>query len=296
MKKIIKLAALAVTIIGLTGCGANNDIETKNEDTASGYDTQSKETDVADTDTAQTKIPIKVATGGMPKPFSYVDENDEIKGYDIDVVRAIFERLPQYEVSFEVTEFTSIFAGLDSDFYQIGANNFALNKERQEKYIYTDPIFQNKYVIAVSEDNEDIHSFSDLSGKTTEVTAGTNYATALENYNKSNPDQPVDITYSETDLVQVIRHVEEGRYDFQLIDKAMLENYIDEFGLKIKVIELTAEDEERIATPYSYLILGKGSMGEQLEKDINETITQLKEDGTIAKISGDYFHEDYSPK
>jgi ABC-type amino acid transport/signal transduction systems, periplasmic component/domain len=245
---------------------------------------------------AANKIKITVATGGQPKPFSYVDANNQITGYDIDVVKAIFQQLPQYDVSFEKTEFTSIFAGLDSDRYQIGANNFAMNEQRKQKYIYTNPIFKNQFVIAVAADRTDINSFKDLQGKTTEVQAGVNYTTALENYNKDHSDKSVKLNYSDADMVTVLQHVENGKYDFQLIDGPMLNNYIKEFGLKLKSIPLNDDDTKLIGSPYSYLLLSKGANGEQLEKDINATLDKLRKDGTISQISQKYFSADYSPK
>jgi len=245
---------------------------------------------------ASDKIKITVATGGQPKPFSFVDDKNEISGYDIDVVKAIFKELPQYDLAIEKTEFPSIFAGLDSDRYQVGANNFAMNDKRKEKYIYTNPIFKNQFVIAVAENRTDIKSFKDLLGKKTEVQPGINYTTALENYNKEHADSPVKINYSEADLVKVIQNVESGQYDFQLIDAAMLSNYIKEFGLKVKAIPLSDEDTALIGAPYSYLIVGKGPHGEQLTKDINATLDKLLKDGTISAISKKYFDSDFAPK
>ncbi len=58
------------------------------------------------------------------------------------------------KLSFKKTEFPSVLAGLDSGMYQLGANNFAANKERQEKYIYSDPIIANQFVIAVAEERK----------------------------------------------------------------------------------------------------------------------------------------------
>lgn len=244
--------------------------------------------------TAVTKI--TVATGGMPKPFSYVDDNNQITGYDIDVVKAVFKQLPQYDVSIEKTEFTSIFAGLDSDRYQIGANNFASNPQRQEKYLFSDPIFKNQFVIAVAADRTDINSFADLQGKSTEVQAGVNYTTALENYNKIHTDKPAVLNYSQADMVTVLNHVESGKYDFQLIDGPMLNLYIQQYGLKLKSIPLSDADSKLIGSPYSYLIISKGPEGTQLQKDINATLAKLLQDGTITQISQKYFNADFAPK
>jgi len=281
--KINKKLGILVTILltvsfAIVGCGQKSDANSSKSSTE------------------QAKKKIIVATGGMPKPFSFVDSNNNVTGYDIDVVKAVFEKLPQYDISFEKTEFTSIFAGLDSDRYQIGANNFAMNEKRKEKYIYSDPIFKNQYVIAVADKNNDIKSFTDLLGKKTEVSTGTNYATALENYNSKHSDKPVSLSYTDADLVSILQHVESGQFDFQLIDAAMLKGYIEEYGLKIKTISLSKEDSDLIGTPYSYLLIGKGANGDALSKDVNKALTEVIKDGTIKKISEKYFKDDFSPK
>ena len=281
--KINKKLGILVTILltvafAIVGCGQKSDTSTSKSSTE------------------QAKKKIIVATGGMPKPFSFVDSNNNVTGYDIDVVKAVFEKLPQYDISFEKTEFTSIFAGLDSDRYQIGANNFAMNEKRKEKYIYSEPIFKNQYVIAVADKNNDIKSFTDLLGKKTEVSTGTNYATALENYNSKHSDKPVSLSYTDADLVSILQHVESGQFDFQLIDAAMLKGYIEEYGLKIKTISLSKEDSDLIGTPYSYLLIGKGANGDALSKDVNKALAEVIKDGTIKKISEKYFKDDFSPK
>jgi polar amino acid transport system substrate-binding protein len=171
-----------------------------------------------------------------------------------------------------------------------------MNDERKQKYIYTDPIFKNQFVIAVAADRADINSFQDLQGKTTEVQPGVNYTTALENYNKEHPDNPVKLNYSEAEMLPVLQNVESGKYDFQLIDGPMLQTYIDEFGLKLKAIDLTDEETQLIGSPYSYLLVSKGPNGEKLASDIDGALAKLIKDGTIREISVKYFGNDYSPK
>lgn len=246
-------------------------------------------------DSSKAKIKIVVATSAVPKPFVYVDKNSQLQGYDIDVVKALFHHLPQYELAFEVTEFPSVLAGLDSDRYQIGANNFTMNDKRKEKYIYSDAIFKNQYVIAISQTNSNIHSFDDLAGKRTEVSPGLNYATALENYNLTHKDNPVLMTYTEADFLVILQNVESGKYDFQLIDRAMLQQFIDEHKLALKFINLNDQDSQKIATPYSYLLISKGRKGQQLASDINGAIQQIMDDGTLSQISYHYFGADFSP-
>lgn len=239
---------------------------------------------------------IVIATSGSPSPFVTVNKNGELSGYDIDVVKAIFAELPQYTISFETTEFPSVLAGLDSDRYQVGANNFAMNEQRKEKYFYTDPIFLNQYVIAIRADDQSIKGFKDLKGKTAETPPGLNYTTALENFNQANQDNPVKIQYSEADLLPVLQNIASGKYDFQLIDRAMLEQFIKQYQLKLKVIELSKEDNDRICSPYSYLLVSKGNQGAQLTQDINEGIKKIIQNGKLTNISQQYFGADYAPK
>lgn len=270
----------ALLLAGIVACGNDKNTEKSGNSSSANND----------------KITVNVATGGAPKPFSYVNDKNEIDGYDIQVVRAIFEGLPQYKVNIEKTEFPSIFAGLDSDRYQIGANNFASNAERREKYNYSEPIFKNQFVIAVKDDREDIKSFADLEGKTTEVSPSVNYTVALEKYNKEAAKTPVNLKYSEAELATILQNVESGADDFNLIDAAMLQLYIKEYGLKLKAIPLSQEDTDRIGVPYSYLILSKGKNGDQLLKDVNQRIQELIKDGTVSKLSEQYLNGDFAPE
>lgn len=269
-KIFIAILTLTLTMGVLTGCGSS--------------------------DSDDEKTVINVGTAGTIAPFTYTDKSGELVGYDVDLLKAIFEKLPQYELKFESTEFLSITGGLDSGLYQIGACNFAYNDLRAEKYIYSDPIFENQFVIAVKADNNDINSWDDIIGKTTEVSSGSNYATALEKWNEENKDKQVILNYSENDLANVLGNVDSEKYEFQLIDKTTLKNYNEEFGYNLKSIDLTQEQSELIGSnPYSYYLLEKTSNGKKLAEELNKALAEIIADGTAAEISQKYFEGNYVP-
>jgi polar amino acid transport system substrate-binding protein len=278
MRKILATILMLTVAMGLlTGCGSSS----------------TEKSSSADSDE---KTVIKVGTAGTIAPFTYTDKDGNLIGYDVELLKAIFEKLPQYELKFESTEFQSITAGLDSGLYQIGACNFAYNDLRAEKYIYSDPIFENQFVIAVKNDNNEINSWEDIVGKTTEVGSGSNYATALEKWNEENPDKQVKLNYSENDLANTLGNVDSGKYDFQLIDKTTLKNYNQEFGYNLKSIDLTKEQSELIGSnPYSYYLVEKTSDGEKLAEELNGALAEIIADGTAAKISEKYFEGNYVP-
>ncbi|GMO67172.1 MAG: amino acid ABC transporter substrate-binding protein [Treponemataceae bacterium] len=242
---------------------------------------------------------VYAATGGSPKPFTYVDDSGKLAGHNIELIQAVFDRLPQYTLEIEVTDFPSIFAGLDADRYQIGVNNFAMNDERKEKYIFSEPIFNNRYVAAVLATNTElgdtVRTLRDLAGKTSVGSVGTNMSTAIENYNKANPDAQILRTYTDADLVVTLQQIEAGQYDFEIIDKPMFEVYQREFNLNLKGLELGDEvSGEIMATPYSYLLIAKGN--EQLAAEINKALREVIADGTSKRINEKYFGSDYSPE
>ena len=56
--------------------------------------------DAASSEATSGKKEIIVATNASPKPFNY-EENGELTGYEIEVVRAIFKDSDKYDVKFE---------------------------------------------------------------------------------------------------------------------------------------------------------------------------------------------------
>lgn len=51
--------------------------------------------------------------GNGYKPYCYIDENGQPAGYELEVLKAIDELLPQYEFEFEPTEFAMGFCSKD---------------------------------------------------------------------------------------------------------------------------------------------------------------------------------------
>ena len=113
---------------------------------------------------------ITVATSGSPSPWISVNSSGEPEGYDIDALKLAFEKLPQYELEFKVTEFASIFGGLDTGLYQIGCNHLGYNHQRGEKYLYSVVQDVGNQGILIREDRTDINSIYDLGGHSTIVT------------------------------------------------------------------------------------------------------------------------------
>lgn len=269
MKKIVKyssLAALGLVVAGvLAACSGG----AKKEEAAS-------------------KKEIIVATNASPKPFNY-EENGELTGYEIELVRAIFKDSDKYEVKFEKTEWSGVFAGLDADRYQMAVNNISYTKERAEKYLYAAPTAKNPNVLVVKKDDSSIKSLDDIGGKSTEVVQGTTSAKQLEDYNKQHSDNPTVLNYTRADFQQIMGRLSDGQFDYKIFDKIGVETVIKNQGLdNLKVIELPSDQQ-----PYVYPLLAKGQ--DELKTFVDKRIKELYKDGTLEKLSKQFFGDTYLP-
>ena len=270
---------------GLTGCGNGNADKDKSESTLA------SDTAAEDGENENEVTIVRAATSGRPRPFTFYDDDNNLVGHNVELLQAAFDRLPQYELQLEVVDREALFAGLDSDKYQIGANNYAWSEEREEKYLFTDPIFVNAELIVANKDLDlgEINSLEDLAGYNYVGSAGVNHTTLVENYNDENPDNQINIVYTEEDINTQLLGVESGKYDFTLIDKPMFFGYYQpEFGYEVSTYDLEVEE-----VAFSYLIVSKGN--EQLVEDLNGALQEIYADGTSKEICDKYFSGDYTP-
>lgn len=234
------------------------------------------------------KKTIEVGTVGTTKPFSYEEKDGKLTGYEIEVLREVFKGSDKYEVNFNKTEWSSVFAGLDSDRFQIGANNISYSKEREEKYLYPNPYARNPLVLVVPKDSS-IKSLDDLGGKKTEVVQGTSTAKQLEDYNKKHADNPTELKYTDGTIQTIMANLADGRTDYKIFERISVEAIIRDQGLKnLKVIELPSDQQ-----PYVYPIIAKGD--KDLQKFVNKRIKELYDNGTLEKLSKKYFGGTYLP-
>ena len=233
------------------------------------------------------KTKIEVGTVGTTKPFSY-EEDGKLTGYEIEVLREIFKGSDKYEVNFNKTKWSSVFAGLDSDRYQIGANNISYSEERAGKYLYTNPYAKNPTVLVVPK-NSSIKSLDDIGGKSTEVVQGTATAKQLEDWNKEHSSDQTKINYTDGTIQQILTNLNDGRTDYKIFEKITVDQIIKDQGLdNLTTIELPSDQQ-----PYVYPILAKDQT--ELQTFMNKRIKELYEDGTLEKLSKEYFGGVYLP-
>ena len=267
----------AAGVLTLAGCSSNSGSSAA----ASGAASSAASTGAADQLAAiQANGKLVVALEGAWQPWSYHDESDTLVGYDVEVSRAIAEKLgvePEYVES----DWDSLFAGLDAGRFDIVCNGVEVTDERSKTYDFTTPYGYIHTALAVRKDNEDIKSFEDLKGKTTANSLASTYMELSESYGAT--VQGIDT------LEETIQLLTAGRIDATLNADVSFYDYLNVHpDADFKLVAQT-EDASHVAIP-----VRKGDDSASLLEAINTAIDELRADGTLKALGEKYFGQDIS--
>ena len=221
-----------------------------------------------------------VALEGAWQPWSYHDESDTLVGYDVEVSRAIAEKLgvePEYVES----DWDSLFAGLDAGRFGMVCNGVEVTDERALTYDFTTPYGYIHTALAVRKDNDEIKTFEDLKGKTTANSLASTYMELAESYGAT--VQGIDT------LEETIQLLAAGRIDAALnADVSFYDSLNVHPDADFKIVAQT-EDASHVAIP-----LRKGDNSATLLEAVNNAIDELRADGTLKELGEKYFGQDIS--
>ena len=283
MKKTISLILAAVFILVLlSACGSSNTSTAQQKAEATTLKAEVPNTAAVTT--------IKVGTGGKPKPFIFTDDDNNVIGFDADVVAAIDELLPEYEFVYELTDFAAIFTGVDAGIYQMGDNNITRKPEREEKYLFGEEYYGYNYTgLIVRTDDASIQSLEDLAGKKTYTSGSGGFAQIFfETYNEKHADNPAELIYTSADQRKQFQDLQDGVIDFTFMESVMWDAYREEFpeyADTLKFIFLSDEETREIQDPLSWFIFAKNEEGKKLSDAVDGALRTLKENGKLNEIA-----------
>ena len=266
----------AAGVLSLAGCSSNTSASTAASGSASFAAGPVPADRLA---TIQSNGKLVIALEGAWQPWSFHDESDTLVGYDVEVSRAIAEKLgvePEYVES----DWDSLFAGLDAGRYDLVCNGVEVTEERAKTYDFTTPYGYIHTALAVRKDNEDIKSFEDLAGKTTANSLASTYMELAESYGAT--VQGIDT------LEETIQLLTAGRIDATLNADVSFYDYLNVHpDADFKLVAQT-EDASHVAIP-----IVKSEDSSFLDA-LNSAIDELRADGTLKELSEKYFGQDIS--
>lgn len=186
---------------------------------------------------------LKVGVEGTYPPYTYHDDNGELTGFDVEVAKAIADKLG-VEADFTESDWDSLLAGIDSGRLDTVINAVSITPEREEKYDFAGPYFYITQQIVVAKDNDDIVDMASL--------------------------------------------IESGRADFTTFNSVVFNEYLQQHpDANLKVAFVIPDVVDTYAVP-----IKKGETA--LYDAVQNAIDELKEDGTLSKLSEDYFGTDFT--
>jgi len=117
------------------------------------------------------KKAMVVATNSGWPPQSFLDDNNEMVGFDIDVAREIGKRLG-VEVSFETPDWQTLTGGRWQGRYDLGVGSVTPTKARAQVIDFVGIYYYSPYVYVVHKDS-DAKTVTDLNGKVIGVETAT---------------------------------------------------------------------------------------------------------------------------
>ncbi|WP_010171300.1 amino acid ABC transporter substrate-binding protein [Bacillus coahuilensis] len=265
MKKWTLYLVLALTTIFIAACGTN---ETAEEETTG------SNADMTLYDEVMENGELLIGTEGTYPPFTFHDESGELTGFDVEIAKEVASRLG-VEAKFMETQWDAMFEGLNSERFDVIANQVGIRDDRKETYDFSNPYIVSSAVLVTSKES-DITTFEEIDGLKSAQSLTSNYKDIAESYG-------AEIVGVEG-LAQAIQNLENGRVDVTVNDKIAILDYFkqnENAGVKIAA---TAEEASE-----SGFMFRKGN--EELVEAVNKALEEMIEDGTYEEISVKWFGE-----
>lgn len=290
LKRMICLGiTLVLAFITLTGCGEKDtDSQASEEQT-----TVSTEESTTEEVSTETEEPVEVTTlicgtSGSYTPYCYIDsQTNEFTGYDVELLKAAVDLLPQYEIEFKAYDATERMLALESDKIDIAAGQFEKNAEREEKYLFSTVGYTNaSSQVIVKGDNTEINGVEDLEGKKCYVISNSNASYQMESY--------IAETGADIELVY-------GENNFEVIASMLDNGSIDAYINTARTVALNnaayGTDHKPVGGPImessTYYLFNKNNT--KLQEDIDGALKELKESGKMAEICTEWLGADFTP-
>lgn len=262
MKRILSVLLIVLLLVGLvavSGC----------TDTAEGEATE---------DVEETTV-YRVGTEPYFPPFEYADadNNNEIIGFDVDLMNAIAED-QGFEIEWKDLEFDALIPALQSGQVDIIASGMTITEIREESVDFSDAYINAGLALAVAADNEDIKSMDDIAGKVAVVQQGSTGSTKADELKEAGIID--DVIYL-AHVSDIVLNIQSGRADFMINDLPVTNSYITQNPGVIKIVDDQVQSES-----YGFAVRDGDT---ELREMINNGLANVKEDGTYDQITAKYF-------
>ena len=257
-KKIMRsclVCVAAVALAAFSGCGDQD---------------RSAETETAD-------LPQIVVGSDDYPPYNFEDVNGRPTGIDVELAREAFGRMG-YEAVFTYINWEEKKELVEYGDIDCIWGSFTIDG-REEEYNWAGPYMISRQVVAVNEDS-DIYSPSDLKGKKIAVQSTTKPETIFTAHKDSRIPQVQEV-FSLQNRELIYPFLSKGYVDAVAAHETAILQYMKDYELEYRILE------EPLLTVGLGVAFSKND-DRGINKKLTETFSEMRKDGTMAKILGKY--------
>lgn len=255
MKKNVVLLSL-VAALGLTAC-------------------DKPETQASSSAAATPDKVYKVGVDNTYPPFEFTKDG-QLVGIDVDLINAIAKD-QGFKINIEQMDFSGIIPAMQAGMLDVGMGGMSITDKRKETVDFSEPYFAAGVSLVVANNNDNIASLDDLSGKKVVVKNGTVGASFADKNTEEYDYSIIQVS----DSASMFQEVTNGTADALMEDYPVISYAIATGGLKLKTVG------ERL-TGDNYGISVLKDKNDELLKMINDGLANLKENGEYDKIIDAY--------
>lgn len=227
---------------------------------------------------------ITVAVNPEFKPFLYLDEADNMTGFDIDIMNAL-SKAGNFEVAYVPRPFDGMLDALAAGEYDAAISAITINESRLERVDFTQPYFEPGQAgfaffssglgVAVRGDEMNIMGKDDLTPGTIigvkRGTTGDEYAASLDGVTVVRFDESGD----------ALSGLADGAVDAVVVDLAVIADYAKQNAGAIKLVGGPITEEQ-----YGIAVAKER---QDVLNMLNAALAEIRADGTYDQIVNTWF-------
>ncbi len=224
---------------------------------------------------------VRIGTEGAYPPFNFIDSAGKLQGFDIDIAKALCDKM-KVKCVFVAQDWDGIIPGLLAKKYDAIVASMSITAERKKKVDFTDKYYSSPATF-VAPKNTDITDISPkaLAGKT----IGAQSSTIHSNYLEDNYKDSKLKFYKTQDEVNA--DLAAGRLDAQLADKLVLFEWLKtKAGQCCKFVGPGITDKRWFGEGAGIAVRKED---QDLKAMFNKALKEIIADGTYKKINMKYF-------
>lgn len=219
---------------------------------------------------------VSVLTYNGNPPYCYLDDAGNLVGYDVDVLKAVDERLDDYSFSIDSMDFNAMITACESGSAELVSCQLVPNEDRKAKFIFCEePFCLSPMVFATADPN--CKTLDDMAGKSTIATPGGYEYGMLQAYNEKYPDKALTFeTVSSLTMADAFKMISTGQVDSFLCYDGTFDAVNEEVGAGLYKTDV-------VMCESTYFMFNKDQT--ELRDAVDGVLKEMKSDGSLTKIA-----------